>query len=462
MLWSPREYQKTSIRFLLQHSAAGLFLDPGLGKSSIVLAALKIRKTPALIVAPLQVCFSVWPEEVKKWADFSHLRVSILHGPEKYSRLQEMADIYLINPEGLSWLVDNRTLLHKSVTTLVVDESTQFKNTTTVRFKALKSILKKFDTRWILTGTPVAETLLDIYGQIYLLDYGEALGKNITTFRRTYFYQTGYGGYQYTLQPDAAEKIYEKIGPLTLRLGIDELSDLPELVENVVSVVLPAEARRVYDELETSLTTLLDNGETLSAVSIATALGKCRQLAGGSVYYAPAQLGAPVRLYYTLHTEKIAAVRRIVEECSGKPVLISYVYRHELQRLLEEFGETTPYIGGGTTPESRASIANRWNSGEIPILLGHPQAMGLGLNLQHRCGHVIFFTLPQSYQQFVQTIFRLYRSGNTSEKVIVHKIIAKDTVDVVVGRSLSKKGVAQEDFFEAIRKYRTIGEFYGS
>jgi superfamily II DNA or RNA helicase len=184
--WTPHAYSKKAVKFLLEHACAALFLDPGLGKTSITLAAIKMliaRKLvgKVLIVAPLRVCYSVWPREVDKWEDFNHLRIEVLHGADKEEALNRDADIYVINPEGLDWLlqtkktkvispktgkvttkieVDLRRFRKFGFDTLVIDELTKFKHTTSGRFKALKLVHKTFGRRWGLTGSPASNGLL--------------------------------------------------------------------------------------------------------------------------------------------------------------------------------------------------------------------------------------------------------------------------------------------------------------
>jgi len=181
--WQPHGYQKKAVKFLLEHAASALFLDPGLGKTSITLAAIKMLKQKkvldkVLLIAPLRVCYSVWPKEVEKWEDFSGIRVCVLHGPNKDELLKQDADVYVINPEGLEWLLQvEKTKTSSGKTkvsvnlrrwksfgfdTLVIDELSKFKHTNTNRFKALKMVLNTFRRRWGLTGSPASNGLMDL------------------------------------------------------------------------------------------------------------------------------------------------------------------------------------------------------------------------------------------------------------------------------------------------------------
>jgi SNF2 family DNA or RNA helicase len=268
--WEPHAYQMQAMEMMVSMGAAGLFLDPGLGKTSTTLGAFNILQkqgyvTRMLVIAPMRVCYNVWPNEVMKWEQFGHLKVNVLHGKGKEEALNDPADIYVINPEGLPWLAERDRLKRIKPEMLVVDESTKFKNGSSKRFKLLKKMLNQFDRRYILTGTPTSQGLEDLFGQIYILDGGNALGQYITHYRRKYFYQTGYGGYSYEPREGAADEIAEKIAPFTLRLKAEDYLELPELVYNEVVVDLPQDVRLMYQELEREFIATIHEEEIPSA-----------------------------------------------------------------------------------------------------------------------------------------------------------------------------------------------------
>lgn len=449
MKWQPKEYQKRAMKFCLSQGAAGLFLDPGLGKSSIMLGVITtlLRQKligKVLVIAPLRVCYGVWPEEVRKWDEFSHLRVEVLHGPKKHEALAREADIYLINPEGLEWLTKQAF----DVDVLVTDESTKFKRTNTKRFKLLKLWLGKFRRRYILTGTPAPNGYLDLFGQIYILDGGAALGRYITHYRMNYFFQSGYGGYEWKLLPGADERIQKAIKPLVMRMEAKDYLDLPPIVFNTVKVQLPEEAMRVYKAVEDELIVRLQDGTEVVSANAAVASGKCRQVANGALYFQDEQQ----RKWQALHSAKLDALEDLVEEASGQPVLVVYEFEHDLERLLELFGKDTPYLGGGVSPGKSVEIQGRWNAGQVPVLLGHPKSMGHGLNLQ-KGGHIlVWFTPTWDLELYDQTNKRLHRQG-TSERVIVHHIIAENTLDEVVLKTLQGKDRTQQQLLEALKDY---------
>src|SRR5712692_4630911 len=211
MKWIPHDYQRKAIRFVIDKPCAGLFLDPGLGKTSIMLAAFKLMLAKGyarrmLVITPLRPMQSTWPDEVEKWEEFNKLRISVLHGPNKGL---DQAEVHVINPEGLPWLFE-QTARWKTWPwdVLCVDESTRFKHTNTQRFRMLKPYLERFHRRYILTGSPAPNGLIDLFGQVFILDLGNALGRFITHYRTNYFRPTGYGGYTWVPKQNSEEKIY--------------------------------------------------------------------------------------------------------------------------------------------------------------------------------------------------------------------------------------------------------------
>lgn len=449
--WKPHKYQKRAVEKLLTNPYFGLFLDPGLGKTSIVLETVKQLYANreidrVLIIAPLRVCYSVWPSEQKKWNNFKDLEVTILHGKNKEKNLESDAQIFLINPEGLPWLLKHKRFPARfSSQMLVIDESTKFKAPATMRFKLLRQWLHIFDRRYILTGTPVPNGLLDLFGQVFILDLGFSLGKFITHYRNKYFYPSGFGGYEWKPIPDAEVTIYEKLKPLTIRLDAKDYLELPELIINPIYVDLPETAVALYDEMEEELVVGIKNKDIV-AVNAAVASSKCCQIANGGIY-------DEYQKYHFIHDAKTEAVASLIEELGGSPALVAYEYGHDLTRLRKMFGENVPYIGGGVTPKRSSELEVAWNKGELPILLGQPASMAHGLNLQGAGNHVIWHSITWNLEHYDQLIRRVYRQGNKHKRVFVHLIIAKGTIDEAKISALNAKHRTQKDLFDALGAY---------
>lgn len=476
--WTPHAYQKKAVKFLLEHAAGALFLDPGLGKTSITLATIKMLKQKkvldkVLLIAPLRVCYSVWPKEVDKWSDFNGIKVVVLHGLNKDELLKVEADVYVINPEGLEWLlrvkktktptgktkvdVDLRRWKALGFDTLVVDELSKFKHTNTNRFKAIKLVLNTFRRRWGLTGSPASNGLLDLFGQCFILDQGRTLGPYISHYRMKYFVPS-HDGFSWNIREGAEQEIYERLNPLALRMAADDYLDMPTLIENNIRVDLPEPVRVVYDQLEDDLIAKL-NDKVVVASNAAAASMKCRQVANGGIYIDPeveslVKLPKSKREWVNLHTEKVDALADLIEELQGSPILVAYDFEHDLDRLRERLGQDVPYIGGGVSAKRSAELEKAWNAGHLPVLLGHPQAMAHGLNLQEVGHHVCWHSLTWDFELYDQFIRRVLRQGNKSKKVFVHHIMARGTVDEVVLAAVKSKRKGQNALFDALKKLR--------
>jgi SNF2 family DNA or RNA helicase len=474
--WKPHAYQKKAIKFLLEHACAALLLDPGLGKSSITLAAIKIllQKKVAkkvLVIAPLRVCYNVWPGEIEKWQDFSNLRIEVLHGPKKDEALKRDSDIYAINPEGLDWLLQTtktkgstgKTKVVVDITkfkklgfdTLVIDELTKFKNTNSNRFKALKQVHKTFGRRFGLTGSPASNGLMDLFGQCYILDEGQALGPYITHYRSKYFETVDKDGFVWVPQIGAPEKIYERLNNLVLRMAAEDYLELPQMVINNIVLELPPEVRKIYEALEEDLFAQIDKN-TVVAANAAVATGKLRQVCGGALFLdrEVTELGFKVltskREWAILHDEKLNALEDLVEELQGSPLLVAYEFNHELARLREKFPSAV-FACDYKMGEFKALEA-KWNSGLIPLLFGHPQSVGHGLNFQDAGNHVAWYSQTWDYELYDQFIRRVLRQGNKNKKVFVHHFLMHDTIDMTMQWSLKAKAKGQGALFNALKE----------
>lgn len=446
-----------AIKLLLSQGSAGLFLDPGLGKTSTVLASFKILKAKSLakkmlIIAPLRPALKTWPDEIKKWEEFSSLTYTILHGDSKDLNLQKDVDVYIINPEGLAWLLDpSRKHLLPTFDILCIDESSKFKDSTTKRFKLLKPLLQTFKRRWILTGTPAPNGLEDLFGQIYILDLGRSLGRYITHFRNNFFIRSGYSMYEWKPRPEAFSEVVEKISPLILQLSAEDYLSMPELVYRNIQVTLPDKVFQKYRDVEELFITAMEEGNIVAA-NAAVAGVKCRQIANGAVYKDSTFEDVKKGEYVKFHDEKLDALEGLLAELSS-PVLVLYEFDHDRARILDRLGEV-PVLGSGLSDKKLDSTIDRFNAGDLPVLLGHPASMGHGLNLQGKCHHVIWFGITWNLEYYDQAIARVYRQGQKAEHVFVYHIVASGTLDEKVLRVLTSKDRTQQNLLASLSKHR--------
>lgn len=446
--WTPRGYQGRSLKLVASEPAAGLLLDPGMGKTTVMLALLVLLKKKAprtrfLVIAPLRVAYSAWPDEIAKWKDFGHLNAVVLHGPKKDKLLSADADVFIINPEGLAWLSTKLDTWKKRPTVLVVDESTKFKHANTKRFKILKGMLDYFKRRYILTGTPTPNGLLDLFGQMYILDGGERLGRFITHYRNAFFYQTGFGGYKWLPKADSFDKIVERISPITLRLDAKDYLDLPPRIVTDIPVDLPKKAHDQYRVLEKDFVLKLKKGD-VTAFNAGALSMKLRQLTGGFMYLDQTQ-----GRYEQVHGAKMDALIDLYESLQGAPLLVSYEFQPERDVLCAYFD--APYIGGGVSAKRGRMLVNQWNHGEIPILFCHPQSVAHGLNLQDGGHHLCIYTPTWNLEYYEQFIRRLDRQGQKFP-VNVYRLVVPGTVDRTVLRGIEKKDGDQRSLLDALKE----------
>ena len=459
----------------MENPVSGLFLDPGLRKTSITLYAFRVLKLSGLVrrmivIAPIRVAYNVWPSEVDKWKQFQDMKIVVLHGKNKTDAVlaDESVDIFVINPEGLDWLLgkpgskkgeikpnmERFKLLDCQM--FVLDESSKFKNTQTKRFALLKPFLPKFLRRHILTGSPAPKNYLDLFAQVYILDLGRALGQFITHYRNKYFDPTGYGGYTWKLREGSDKLIQKAIKPLVLRMEAEDYIQIPKLVENDIYFDLPDKARAMYDDMEDDLVAILESGEAVTSPTGAAARTKCAQIANGFIYLNREGLEFPNKknLFDKVHEAKLDALEELLAERQGQPTLIFYWFQADLEMIRSRLGKDTPSISEVSLKKGK-ELENAWNRNELPVLLANPASVGHGLNMQEgNAHHAIWYELPDDYDAYDQANRRLRRRGNTNDHVFAHRLLARKTVDVAKAKMLANKGANQKDFLDAMKSYR--------
>lgn len=448
-------YQINTVRRILSTGVCGVCADPGMGKTATALAAFQAlrnwgRVTKALVVAPLRVARLVWPLEVKEWDMFRDITVSVLHGPKKESRLSDDSVLHVINPEGLKWLFTNENCPKYEM--IIVDESAKFKNWTSQRTEVLKLYIRNYPYRILLAGNPTPRSLEDIFAQQYLLDGGKSFSNKKSHFIKEYFYPSFSGGYE--LKETSSERIYNALAPYWVRLSAKDLLNMPDLKENDIFVELSKADMKIYRDMERRLFSVLEDAE-VDAVNKGVAYQKCSQIAAGYVTKNEGERHDRTSTPFRVHKEKITALVDLVEELDGSPLLIGYMGNEELVMIREALGNV-PAINGSTTAKEDMRTLELWNAGKIPVLCGQPQAMGHGLNMQKVGRHVCWFSFPLDWDLYDQLNRRVYRQG-VSGSVIVHRIIAKGTIDHVNLMRLKRKETRQNELKDAIERLGTSG-----
>ena len=445
----PHAYQEAALQHLLDLPRAGLWMPMGGGKSVTTLTALEHLSVvedvyPVLVLAPLRVAKTTWPDEVAKWAHTEHLRVSVVAGTPKQRQaaLDTPADIYTTNYDNLVWLVE--TLGDKwPFKTVIADEWTRLKSFRTrqgsKRAKALGQVAHTKVSRFIgLTGTPAPNGLKDLWGQIWFVDRGERLGRSFSAFEARWFTK-GYDGFSIKPMPHAQVQIEERLRDVCLTV-----TGLPvdEPIVNTIYVDLPRDARNVYDEMEKRMFAEIE-GDPIVAANAAVRTAKCLQLANGAIYTDEQHNWAEV------HDEKLGALESILEEAAGASVLVAYHFQSDLARLQKAFKH-------GRVLDSDPKTIRDWNAGRIPLLFAHPASAGHGLNLAEGGNLLVFFSLNWSLEEYMQIIERIgpmrQKQAGLDRPVFLHHILARSTVDDMVLDRLRSKRDVQEILLEAMKR----------
>lgn len=446
---------------LIVQGGARLFLPPGKGKTGTVLKAFQVLKKlgmvdALLVLGPLRVVTTSWPQELEKWSDFEGMSYVTIHGG-KTARIDAMeteADVYLMNVEGLitsEWKLGTGGKLNpvalkflKSKRVMVaVDESTKFKESQTVRFKTLKRYLPHIDRVVIMTGTPKPGKVEGLFAQCYLTDEGQDLGQYITHFRNEYM-QLGYDG-QWHEQPTALARVAEKIAPTTLQLEDDEVVPL-----DVVDIWLPMPEHMVrpYKELQEEFITALEGGETIFAKSAGALWIKLRQMCQGALWKDNKDDG-----FHELHQSKLDALESILGDLDGDPLFCLYQFRHDLVRISERLGYAVPHVGGGVSAAQGAAWCRAFGAGGMPLLLGHPQSVAHGVDgLQANCANVCWFGIDWSWENYYQANRRIQRHGTKADQVRVYRIMMDCPTEKAMLASITGKAGSEAEFLRILRE----------
>ena len=443
MKYKAHEYQEYATKFIEDNEESAVFLECGLGKSVITLTAIKNlmargEVSRVLVVAPLRVGKTTWPEEIGKWDHLGGLTYAVAIGSvaERLNALKAQADITIINRENVEWLID-KSGMPFDYDMLVIDELSSFKSFKAKRFKALLKVRPKITRVVGLTGTPSSNGLMDLWAEFRLLDLGERLGRYITRYRLAYFTPDKRNAqvvFSYKPLPGAEERIYDKIDDITISMRASDYLKLPSLVMNTVVVEMGEKEKDIYDNLCDDMVVSLGESE-IDAVNAASLSNKLLQMANGAVY------GEEQSVHH-IHDEKLNALEDLIESANGKPVLVAYWFKHDLARIKAKF----PFVREiKTDADIRA-----WNRGEVEVGVIHPASAGHGLNLQTGGSTLIWFGLTWSLELYQQTNARLYRQGQKNT-VVIHHIVTKGTIDERVLKALEKKEKTQNSLIDAVK-----------
>lgn len=432
------DYQRQAVGYIQARKTAGLFLDMGLGKTCITLSAFTGASLPALVVAPKRVAEEVWPVEVPKWRPDLTVKVAAGNPRQRKAALESNADIIVIGRDNIADAVPYAGRFRA----LVLDELSGYRDRSTARWKATYKIRKQpnIEYVWGLTGTPRPKSLMDLWGQLAILDGGQRLGRTLTSYRQGYFRakkQLPNGTViEWDLLPGAKEQIFSKIADICLSMDTEGRVDLPEVTHNYVQVPLDPKSRQLYKAFKKDLMLDVDFlGEIYSAANTAILSSRLEQIVAGFLYPDDATLNGTTDQYRILHHENANALEEIVDGSSGG-VLVGYHFRAELEMLKKRLGKRAHTL-------DEPNVMQRWDDGDIPVLLAHPQSAGHGLNLQYGGHTMVWATSPWSLEEYQQMNKRLHRQGQ-KHPVIIHHLESPHTVDVAKRERLAGNKTAQQ------------------
>ncbi len=390
-----------------------------------------------LVISPLRVATSTWPSEIQKWEHLKGLTYSVAIGSEqeRLSALSKKTDIYLINRENVDWLINKSGVLF-DFDMIVIDELSSFKSGQAKRFKSLLKVRPLVKRIVGLTGTPSSNGLMDLWAEFRILDFGERLGRFISHYRSNYFVPDKKNGqiiFSYKPRVGAEDEIYKAISDITISMKSADYLKMPECIMNEVSVELSEKEKKIYDDLKDEMVVTLVN-EEIDAVNAASLSNKLLQMANGAVYDENKKV-------HNIHDRKLDALEDLIEGANGKPVLIAYWFKHDLERIKSRFD---------VREIKTAKDISDWNNGKIPIAIIHPASAGHGLNLQDGGSCMIWFSLTWSLELYQQTNARLHRQGQ-KDTVVIHHIVAEDTIDEDVMKALGRKEKIQDSLINAVK-----------
>lgn len=436
------DYQERAIQNVKDNPFYALWCLMGTGKTVMTLTtiadlsdSLEINKT--LIIAPLRVANSTWSNEIDAWEHTKHLTYSICTGSTKnrIGALMRDVDVYIINRENVKWLVDHYGKKWP-FDTVVIDEASSFKSTTSQRWKALRKVRPYMDRLIELTGTPASNGLMDLYAQIYLLDTGDRLGRNMTAFKARYF-ESDFMGYKYTPRKGAEEQIYKALEDITMVLRSEDYLQLPERIDLVQSVTLTPKVMTQYKELEKEfITEILD--QEIAVFNAAALANKLLQFSNGAMYT------DEHKNWIELHNGKLDALKDIMDDNPDENILVAYNFKTDLERLTAKFPDAVVLDKEGVALEA-------WNKGEIKMLLAHPASASMGLNLQKGGSVIVWFGLNWSLELYQQFNARLHRQGQTKPVRIIH-LVAEGCIDEKVMKAIEGKAKTQDELLDYLKQ----------
>jgi SNF2 family DNA or RNA helicase len=457
MIYYPLPCQEEGAKFMIDNPRSGILFKMGIGKTVTALTAAEqlmynyMRVRRALVLAPKRVATMTWPDEIEKWNHTRDLTYTVLHGADKLEKLKTEAhevDITLINYEGLQWLSQHYDEYAPKYDLLISDESTYLKNAGSNRTKLAHAIGRDIRYIFIMTGTPKPNGIANLWSQIYLLDRGHRLGTGITSFRNEYMLQKDQR--LWVPKHGAKKKVLDKIKDLVLVVEDTTGVGLPRVKDNIIDLELPPKARKTYHELETKWVTNVSDSELLDEITLKldnkqSLTQKLRQLSGGFIYTDEGILN--------IHSVKLKALEELMEGVQGN-LLVGINFKYEVDIIRKHFGYRVPAIYSKTNDKEGTKWIREWMAGKVPLMMANPASLAHGMNMQGGGCDIVWFSLTWDLEMWEQLIARLRRRGSQYETVFNHVLRMRDTIDDIMLKIVTTKGIEQAEALDYLREYR--------
>lgn len=439
MEFKPHDYQKAAIDFMKKNPSSALLLDCGLGKTVIVLT--NIQETNAklvLVVAPKLVVDS-WVREVNKWEHLKDISIVAIKGnvEQRMAAIKTPARIHVISRDNIAWFASICNLNQFDM--IVMDESTSFKDESSARTKALLNL--PHPRKVIMTGTPIPKNIEDLYSQYKILDGGERLGKTLSTFRRMYMIQDSNNMHNWKPLPGAQQTVFRRVKDITISMKSDELLSLPPVTTVRNEVKMTSEEQALFNQLAQNLC-LEYKGVEINVENAGVLSNKLSQLSNGFFY-------DENKVAHSFHQHKTEELEALLEAtaCNGEDVVVAYNFAEDRNRIYETCVKLgLPALDMKENKNIEAFIC----PGCSRVAMVHPKSAGIGLNLQEYCHRLIWYSLPYSYEDFYQTLKRVYRQGQ-KEHTFIHSIECLNSYDQRIRDIVNAKGNCNEALLQTTK-----------
>lgn len=424
--------QKLLIDQTATRDQAVIIADTGAGKTTILLHVIEKRQQKFIVAAPPKVVGN-WGVEAKKWG--SPLKVVALIGNQnqRAALMQQDYDVLVVSLNNLDWLLKQP----HGCTGILVDELSKAAGKQTTALK--RKLTDQLTTRYGMTATPVSENFEKLYSMFRIIDKGATFGTRKDAYFAKYFYAKDYRGYDLALREGAEAEIMEKAAPLLLHLDYVKARELPKKTEQELVFDMPADTRKLYDQMREDLLVETSSDSVATAPNLAVLSSKLRQLASGFIMDEDSQ---PKEF----DNARAVAATKFIESVKA-PTLV--IYEYDYQRTALERSLSVPFVSvyGGS---DRGAI-DKFKRGEVEVIIAQFNTLSHGVDgLQHICSNLLFYQPIWSADATEQSIGRIWRQGQT-EPVTVSYLICDATLDDVVMSRVKDKKKYMKMFMEHLK-----------